>query len=103
MGRGIAGAATPWGLEGGAPGQTGRIEVHRQGAAPMMLTKQQMKLLAGDIVRVFTAGGGGFGPPEHRSATDIAADLAQGYISAAAAAADYKKPASTGQQESGTP
>ena len=79
----------PWGLEGGAPGQTGRIEVHRDGEPPVSLTKKQMQLRAGDAVRVFTAGGGGYGDPHERDAEAIAADLAQGYISSRAAAAEY--------------
>src|SRR5262249_56179814 len=40
---------------------------------------------AGDVVMVRSAGGGGYGDPLERDGERVAADLAEGYISAAAA------------------
>ena len=37
-------------------------------------------LVAGDIVRLVTSGGGGFGPPSARPAEDQARDKAMGYV-----------------------
>jgi N-methylhydantoinase B len=48
-----------------------------------------MKLEPGDCVRVFTAGGGGYGDPKLRERRRVLADVLDGYISAASAAADY--------------
>jgi len=38
---------------------------------------------------VVTAGGGGYGDPRRRKRTEIAADLAEGFISAKRAQQDY--------------
>ena len=82
----------PWGLAGGLAGEPGRIEVCRAGDAPVVVTKKQVPLLAGDLIRVFTAGGGGYGPPDRRPRAAVAEDVAQGLISEAAAREvyDYK-------------
>jgi N-methylhydantoinase B len=79
----------PWGLDGGREGKVGRIEVHREGVSPVILTKAEMKLQPGDCVRVFTAGGGGYGDPKLREHRRVLNDVLNGYISSAAAAADY--------------
>jgi N-methylhydantoinase B len=82
----------PWGLDGGGDGKVGRIEVHRAGCAPFRLTKAEMALQAGDCVRVFTAGGGGYGDPLRRDRQRLLDDVANGYVSREAAAADYGLP-----------
>ncbi len=46
-------------------------------------------LRRGDIVRLETSGGGGFGDPRARARALVERDLAQGYVSAEAAAALY--------------
>jgi N-methylhydantoinase B len=46
-------------------------------------------LRPGDLVRVETGGGGGYGPPAGRALAAIQRDLDAGYVSAAAAAHDY--------------
>ena len=43
----------------------------------------------GDRVRIVTGGGGGYGDAKARPSADVAADVADGYISSAAARADY--------------
>jgi N-methylhydantoinase B len=82
----------PWGLEGGGSGKVGRIEVHRDGCAPFILTKAEMALKPGDRVCVFTAGGGGFGDPTQRNPERLLDDVLNGYISAEAAASEYGTP-----------
>ena len=82
----------PWGLEGGGAGKVGRIEVHREGSVPFILTKAEIALRPGDCVRVFTAGGGGYGDPRERDRQRVLEDVRNGYISKQAAAAEYGVP-----------
>lgn len=46
-------------------------------------------LAAGEVIRVETLGGGGYGPPEAREIGQIARDLSEGKVSRAAAERDY--------------
>ncbi|BBK37962.1 5-oxoprolinase [Allostella sp. ATCC 35155] len=72
----------PYGLEGGAPGATGRLEVRRGGGAWESLPSKVsgLPLAAGDAVRLVTSGGGGWGDPARREAERIADDIADGYV-----------------------
>lgn len=81
----------PWGLEGGEPGATGRVEVHRAGgkSPPEILIKGTATLAPGDRVLVFSAGGGGYGPAHERAAVAIERDLRLGYVSRPAARVHY--------------
>ncbi len=82
-------ACPPWGLDGGQPGVTGRVEVlHTDGRSETLL-KGESRLAAGDRVLLFTAGGGGFGDPKTRDADEIAHDVEQGYVCAEQAQAMY--------------
>lgn len=51
----------PWGLAGGHAGATGRMEVIRAGEAQMMPGKFSVRALRGDVLRIETPGGGGWG------------------------------------------
>ena len=52
-----------WGLNGGAPGTTNRIEVHRtDGRQEVHSFVSGLPLAEGDVVRIVTARGGGWGP-----------------------------------------
>ncbi|MFM9970200.1 MAG: hydantoinase B/oxoprolinase family protein [Burkholderiales bacterium] len=79
----------PWGLQGGHAAQTGYVEVHRDGNPPMVITKDDIELLPGDEVRVFTAGGGGYGEPLKRDVARVLADVQSGYVSREVAERDY--------------
>ena len=82
-------ACPPWGLDGGQPGVTGRVEVlHTDGRSETLL-KGETRLAAGDRVLLFTAGGGGFGDPKTRDPDEIAHDVEQGYVCAEQAQAMY--------------
>jgi N-methylhydantoinase B len=89
----------PWGLEGGEPGATGRVEVVRHDGARATLLKGETQLAAGDRVLLSTAGGGGFGAPRTRCADALADDLAQGYVSPEAARTRYGRPAAATEFE----
>ena len=58
----------PWGLAGGEPGRPGTIEVKRPGEKTWRkFTKVSMfELPKGSLVRIRSAGGGGWGRPENR-------------------------------------
>jgi N-methylhydantoinase B len=74
----------PYGLAGGEPGRAGRLSVTRGSDVTELPAKTiGHELRAGDLVRMETPGGGGFGPPSERSDTAIADDLADGLITAA--------------------
>jgi N-methylhydantoinase B/oxoprolinase/acetone carboxylase alpha subunit len=58
-------ASRPWGLAGGQPGATGENWVLRGGdeaAAEPLPDKCTVRLRAGDVLRIRTPGGGGYGP-----------------------------------------
>lgn len=53
----------PYGIAGGAPGQTGKNTLIKKGQTQVMPGKFSVRLLAGDLVRIETPGGGGYGRP----------------------------------------
>ncbi|MFQ6131012.1 MAG: hydantoinase B/oxoprolinase family protein, partial [Armatimonadota bacterium] len=56
----------PYGLAGGAPAEAGRNVLVRNGRETELPGKCNLKLEAGDVVRVATPGGGGHGSPRPR-------------------------------------
>jgi len=52
----------PYGLAGGEAGQTGRNTLLRGGRARALAGKERLNVEPGDILRIETPGGGGFGP-----------------------------------------
>jgi N-methylhydantoinase B/oxoprolinase/acetone carboxylase alpha subunit len=57
----------PWGLAGGEPGATGEnwlVPGGDEARAERLLDKCTVQLNAGDVLRMLTPGGGGWGPPE---------------------------------------
>jgi len=70
----------PYGLAGGKPGSLGRLTRVRAGEeTPIAPKSDGVALRRGDIVRLETSGGGGFGDPASRNAAAIARDRALGY------------------------
>ncbi len=73
----------PWGLDGGLDGTTNYIKVVRQdGDDKRYRSCTALPLGRGDVVKVVTATGGGYGEPRRRSRDKILEDLKNGYISA---------------------
>ena len=73
----------PYGLAGGEPGSAGRLLLLRGGEARSLGSKvNNLRLRRGDVIRLETSGGGGFGPPEERAAEARARDRALGYVPA---------------------
>ncbi|MCA3413719.1 MAG: hydantoinase B/oxoprolinase family protein, partial [Roseomonas sp.] len=71
----------PYGLAGGKPASLGRLLRIRDGKeSPIAPKSDAVRLLKGDIVRLETSGGGGFGDPAERAAEQRKADQVRGYV-----------------------
>ncbi len=79
------------GAAGGRDGRRGRVVVNpgtaREREVPALA--DNIMLERGDIVRVITAGGGGWGDPLERHPDRVAWDVRKGYVDIAAARTDY--------------
>jgi N-methylhydantoinase B/oxoprolinase/acetone carboxylase alpha subunit len=53
----------PYGLDGGSPGQCGRNGLISKGRKTILPSKADLKVQAGDVIRIETPGGGGYGRP----------------------------------------
>ena len=83
----------PFGVCGGGAGATNRFWVRRDGrpVQPSALPGKVsgFPLEPGDVLVMDSSGGGGFGDPLEREPDRLADDLAEGYVTAAAAERDY--------------
>ncbi|HEY7386630.1 MAG TPA: hydantoinase B/oxoprolinase family protein [Beijerinckiaceae bacterium] len=81
----------PEGVAGGDPGRTGDIHINPGTPAEKRLPSRyaDYPLKAGDIFRLDTPGGGGFGDALDREPELVLKDVREGYVSAEAALADY--------------
>ncbi|HEV8474651.1 MAG TPA: hydantoinase B/oxoprolinase family protein [Methylomirabilota bacterium] len=83
----------PFGVCGGGTGATNRFWVRRDGRevepSPLPGKVSGFPLRVGDVLVMESSGGGGFGDALERDAARVAADLAEGYVSAAAAETLY--------------
>lgn len=71
----------PYGLEGGEPGRAGRLWLIRNGERQALGSKiNNLPLLQGDIIRLETSGGGGYGPADQRSPADRERDRICRYV-----------------------
>jgi N-methylhydantoinase B len=68
------------GRHGGQPGAPGRIRIGEDGMD--LPPKGTFRIPAGETLVFETPGGGGFGPPEARSDTDLSRDIATGLVTA---------------------
>ncbi len=80
-----------WGVNGGHGGRPGRIVVN-----PGTPEERQLKPLSdnnrlrqGDLLRVMTSGGGGWGHPFDRPAVKVREDVLDGFVSSESALKDY--------------
>ena len=90
----------PWGLLGGTPGASARLEKN-DGSVPV---GDMVRLYRGESLGVFTAGGGGYGEPRRRPAALVERDVREGRLDAATAARVYgwtaEAPVGTGEAAS---
>ncbi|SVD88037.1 uncharacterized protein METZ01_LOCUS440891, partial [marine metagenome] len=71
----------PFGLFGGTDGGRSYCELTRDGQTEAIPSKGQFDLKAGDVLSLYTAGGGGYGPVDERDGDAIARDIREGYVS----------------------
>jgi N-methylhydantoinase B len=81
----------PWGIMGGAPGSCNALQVVSALGHVQALGRSPPRPVGkGDVVRIATGGGGGWGPADQRAAEAIAADIRYGLLSAEDAARLYR-------------
>lgn len=81
---------SPWGLFGGRAAPRWETSVVRaDGSTAVVPSKARLMLRAGDVLRVLSAGGGGYGNPTERPAEAVLADVLDRKVSIQAARADY--------------
>jgi N-methylhydantoinase B len=81
----------PWGIAGGMSGSGGRCVVNPGTPQERELKplSDGNKLTRGDVLRIETGGGGGYGHPHERPEADVLEDVRGGFVSAAAAERHY--------------
>ncbi|MFC7335051.1 hydantoinase B/oxoprolinase family protein [Rhodocista pekingensis] len=80
----------PWAMQGGQEGSPNFAEVVRGDGEVVRFSKTaRLPLAKGDLVRLVTGTGGGWGDPRERDPARVAADLRDGYLTPAQAARDY--------------
>ncbi len=78
------GRTGPLGALGGAKGGVNKVSIEQNGRLyhpPHLSKDQDIELAPGDVIRVSTPGGGGFGDPFKRAPAKVARDVARGYYS----------------------
>lgn len=72
----------PWGLEGGLEGSTNFVEVVKaNGETTRHAACTAIPLGVNDVVKVYTATGGGYGDPKKRARERVLEDIKNGYVS----------------------
>ena len=76
----------PWGVDGGGPGTPNYFEVIRASGERVRGGRvTSLPLEPGDVVRIVTGNGGGWGDPHTRHPELVRRDVADGYVTASAA------------------
>lgn len=79
----------PWGVNDGLPGASPAGELLPVGGEPRSLGKGQWAVAEGDVARILSGGGGGYGDPFERDPRAVAEDVRMGYVSVESGALDY--------------
>ena len=81
---------TPWGLFGGLPGANAKAcIVRKSGNVEEIPSKRDFTMNAGDLLHVFTSGGGGYGDPLERDPSFVLQDVLDKKVSCRRAKEDY--------------
>lgn len=86
----------PWGVDGGRPGMSPAGELIAATGERRSLGKGQWPVRAGDVARILSGGGGGYGDPFDRDPRAVAEDVRLGLVSVEAARRDYGVAVSAG-------
>jgi N-methylhydantoinase B len=82
----------PWGQAGGHDGSPNFVEVVRaDGTVERHAVVTTLRLDTGDVIRIHTGNGGGYGNPSERDPERVLDDLRNGFVSPGAAAAAYAR------------
>ena len=83
--------AQPWGASGGMCGRSGAVMVNpgRPGEKVLPPLADGTRVRKGDVIRIATTGGGGWGHPYDRPAGTVLADVLGDFVSAKSAHDDY--------------
>jgi N-methylhydantoinase B len=76
------GRTGPLGALGGADGGVNRVAIESDGSRyrpPHLSKDQDIRMRPGDVIRVSTPGGGGYGDPLKRDPAKVARDVMRGY------------------------
>jgi N-methylhydantoinase B len=88
--RGERHRTAPWGLFGGGPGAQSKSLLTRAGEEPMQVpSKLDFTMRPGDVLDVWTTGGGGYGDPLDREPERVLEDVLDGKVSVESAREDY--------------
>jgi N-methylhydantoinase B len=80
----------PWGLFGGGPARPNAIElIYPDGTTEIVRKGTGLFIPKGTLMKLMTGGGGGWGEPSERDPESVRSDIAEGYITEAAARRDY--------------
>jgi N-methylhydantoinase B len=88
--RGERHLTAPWGLFGGGPGAMSRSLLRRADGTEFTIpSKLEFRMRPGDVLDVWTSGGGGYGDPLERDPRLVLADVLDGKVSLEAARTAY--------------
>ena len=80
----------PWALEGGHEGSRNYVElIRRDGSRELHAIATALELNEGDLIRIHTANGGGYGDPRRRLRAKVREDLRDGLITETEAVNTY--------------
>ena len=80
----------PWGMKGGAQGSRNYMEmIHADGTSQVFGKTAQYKLKRGEVARLVTGTGGGYGDPYQRPEEEVQRDVRDGYVVPAMAEKEY--------------
>jgi len=81
----------PWAMHGGQQGSKNYMQmIFKEGREPVAMGKTaRFHLKKGDVARLITATGGGYGDPRQRPVEAVQADVRNGYITLGQAERDY--------------
>jgi len=83
-------ARPPWPLSGGQAGSLNGVRVHRHdGSVEHYDMCTRVRVARGELIRLTTATGGGYGNPAARARAEILRDLKNGFVTATQAETDY--------------
>lgn len=90
-----------WGVNGGKAGRSFEVTIDPGGPAERVVDAlaDAEPVKAGEVIRIRTTGGGGWGDPLERPYDEVARDVAWGKVSVAAAREDYGVIASRGEYD----